>query len=128
MSHNAPPTTEPVAIGIDAAPIDYIEIENSPEFLNLRRRHTNFVFPLAVFFLIWYFAYVIFAAFRPDLMAIPVFGVINLGLLLGLGQFVTTFAITMGYVSYSNRHLDPLATEIRESLEARESAAKEQAR
>lgn len=124
MSHESPPTTDPVA----TAAIDYIEIENSPRFRTLRRRHTSFVFPMAAFFLLWYFAYVIFAAFRPDLMAIPVFGVINLGLLLGLGQFVTTFAITMGYVSYSNRRLDPLAAEIRESLEARESAAKEQAR
>jgi uncharacterized membrane protein (DUF485 family) len=46
-------------------------------------------------------------------MAIPVFGNVNVGLLIGLGQVVTTFVITMVYVSYANRKLDPLAAEIR---------------
>jgi len=37
-------------------------------------------------------------------------------LLFGLGQFVTTFAITTWYVSFANRRLDPLADEIRADL------------
>ena len=40
-------------------------------------------------------------------MAQRVWGDITVGLLLGLGQFVTTFAITMAYVSFANRKLDP---------------------
>ena len=43
--------------------------------------------------------------------------------LFGLGQFVTTFAITMTYVWYANRKLDPIAEEIREELEARQEAS-----
>jgi uncharacterized membrane protein (DUF485 family) len=31
------------------------------------------------------------------------------GLLFGLGQFVTTFAITFIYARWANRELDPLA-------------------
>jgi len=46
------------------------------------------VLPLAAIFLIRYFAFMLVAAYLPDVMAIPVFG-----------QFVTTFAITMWYVS-----------------------------
>jgi uncharacterized membrane protein (DUF485 family) len=38
----------------------------------------------------------------------------------GLGQFVTTFAITMGYVAYANRRLDPGAEQLREELERAE--------
>jgi uncharacterized membrane protein (DUF485 family) len=55
-------------------------------------------------------------------MSTRVFGNINVGLLLGLGQFVTTFAITTWYVSYANRKLDPLAEEIRTDLEKQEAA------
>jgi hypothetical protein len=39
------------------------------------------------------------------------------GLLLGFGQFVTTFAITTWYVVYANRNLDPLAEKIRDEYE-----------
>ena len=46
-----------------------------------------------------------------------------MGLIFGLGQFVTTFAITMTYVWYANRKLDPIAEEIREELEARQEAS-----
>ncbi|MBT2483140.1 MULTISPECIES: DUF485 domain-containing protein [unclassified Microbacterium] len=97
--------------------IDYIAIEESPRFLTLKRTQRSFIFPLAAFFLIWYFAYVLLAAFATDFMAQRVWGDITIGLLLGLGQFVTTFAITMAYVSFANRKLDPLSTEIREDLE-----------
>jgi uncharacterized membrane protein (DUF485 family) len=47
-----------------------------------------------------------------------VFGNVNVGLLFGLGQFVSTFAITTWYVWYANRRLDPIADEIRADLEA----------
>ncbi|MEV8253406.1 DUF485 domain-containing protein [Rhodoglobus sp. NPDC076762] len=103
--------------------LDYQAEEKNPTFIELKRRHRSFVFPLTVFFLVWYFAYVILAAYAHDFMATPVFGVINVGLLLGFGQFITTFIITMTYVSFANRRLDPLAAELRADLEAKESAA-----
>ena len=52
-----------------------------------------------------------------DFMATPVIGSVNVGLLFGLGQFVTTFVITMLYVRYANRRLDPLAEKIRTELD-----------
>jgi len=55
-------------------------------------------------------------------MARPVLGSINLGLVLGLGQFVTTFAITIWYVAFSNRVLDPLGAELRAELEQKAAA------
>ena len=95
----------------------YTEVAESPDFRELQRRHRSFVFPLAVLFLIWYFVYVLLAAYAHDFMATPVFGSVNVGLLFGLGQFVTTFVITMAYVRYANRKLDPLAEKIRGELE-----------
>ena len=102
--------------------IDYVAFETSDRFVNLQRRRRRFVVPLAVFFLVWYFAFVLVAAYLPDVMAIRVIGSVNLGLVLGLGQFVTTFAITIGYVSFSNRVLDPLGAELRAELEQKAAA------
>ena len=101
--------------------VDYIAEERAPQFLELKRKHRSFVFPLSVAFLVWYFAFVLLSSFAPDFMAQKVWGLVTLGLLLGLGQFVTTFAITMWYVSYANRHLDPLSARIRDDLEGQEA-------
>jgi len=91
----------------------FTEIERSDDFRRLKKKHRSFVLPVALGFLLWYFAYVLLADYAHDFMATPVFGNVNIGLLLGLGQFVTTFAITTWYVSYANRQLDPLAEKIR---------------
>lgn len=107
----------------DAAPpggIDYVEVEESPRFVELKKKHRSFVWPLAVVFIVWYFAFVLLSSFAPEFMATRVSGDITVGLLMGLGQFVTTFAITMGYVAYANRTLDPISSEIRGELERQE--------
>ena len=111
---------------IDTAPpggVDYIAVEESPPFKELKRRQRSFVFPMAIAFLLWYFAYVLLSSFAREFMAQPVWGSITVGLLFGLGQFVTTFAITMTYVWYANRKLDPIAEEIRGDLEKQQEAA-----
>lgn len=112
------PTTHDSSSGID-----YIEVQESERFQGLRRLQRSFIFPMAGFFLIWYFAYVLLAAFATDFMSQRVWGDITVGLLMGLGQFITTFVITMAYVSFANRRLDPIATEIREELERAETTA-----
>ncbi|MGV9709263.1 DUF485 domain-containing protein [Gordonia sp. NPDC003424] len=96
---------------------DFIEMQQSPEFTDLRRRLRKFVFPMTAFFLIWYAVYVLLGAFAHDFMATKVWGNINMGLILGLLQFVTTFTITGLYVRFANRELDPRASAIRAQLE-----------
>ncbi|MGF6821787.1 uncharacterized membrane protein (DUF485 family) [Microbacterium sp. ZKA21] len=109
--------------GESAGPIDYIAVEESPKFQTLKRTQRSFIFPLAALFLIWYFVYVLLAAFAPDFMGQRVWGDITIGLLFGLGQFVSTFAITMAYVAFANRRLDPVAAEIRDELEKAQAQA-----
>lgn len=99
------------------ADVDFPAAQRSPEFQELRKTHRSFVFPLAVAFLVWYLLYVVLAMYAPQLFAIQVIGNVNLGVVLGLLQFVTTFAITGAYVAFANRKLDPQATAIRERLE-----------
>ena len=101
--------------------IDYIAVQESERFQGLRRLQRSFIFPLAVFFLVWYFVYVLLAAFMPEFMSQRVWGDVTVGLLFGLGQFVTTFVITMWYVSFANKKLDPVASEIRDDLEKAEA-------
>jgi uncharacterized membrane protein (DUF485 family) len=109
--------------GTTSGAIDYVAVEDSPRFRELKREHRSFVFPVAIGFLVWYFAYVLLADYAHEFMSTPVFGNVNVGLLLGLGQFVTTFAITTWYVHRANARFDPIAAEIRADLEGREQQA-----
>ena len=93
------------------------QVQAGPEFVELRRRLRGWVFPMSAAFLLWYFAYVVLASYARELMATPVSGVITVGLLVGLAQFVSTFALTAAYVRFAARRLDPLAAQIRDSME-----------
>lgn len=90
-----------------AAPPDYRAIVNSTEFRQLRTRFRIFVFPVSALFLGWYLAYVVIAAYAPGFMATQVFGLINVGLLMGLGQFASTVLIALAYRRYAARRIDP---------------------
>ena len=96
---------------------DFIAVQASPEFQELRNRLRRFVFPMTAIFLLWYFFYVLLGAFAHDFMATKVWGDINVGIVIGLGQFVTTFLITFIYVRFANRELDPRAEALRNELE-----------
>jgi uncharacterized membrane protein (DUF485 family) len=92
-------------------------MQASPEFAELRRKLRRFVFPMSAAFLVWYLLYVLLASFAPAFMAIPVFGNINIGLIFGLLQFVTTFLIAWLYARFADRKLDPVADEIKARIE-----------
>ena len=116
MASRSNPRKDPHQTG--AAPVNpYQTAYDNPQFAELRKRHRSFVFPVAIGFLAWYFLYVLLADYAHDFMSTKVWGNINIGLLLGLAQFVSTFAITMLYVRYADRNLDPLADELRNTFE-----------
>jgi uncharacterized membrane protein (DUF485 family) len=96
----------------------FLAIQVSPEFKELRSKLRRFVFPMTAFFLLWYAVYLVLGAFAHDFMATKVIGNINVGLLIGLGQFLTTFVITGIYVRFANRDLDPRAAAIRAKFES----------
>lgn len=96
---------------------EFARAQASQEFQELRNRLRRFVFPMTALFLVWYLGYVLLGAYAHDFMAAKVIGNINAGLLLGLAQFLTTFAITGAYVRFANREIDPRAAAIRAELE-----------
>ncbi len=95
----------------------YQDVQDSPDFRELRRRLRRFVFPASIGFLVWYLAFIMLASYAREFMAIRVLGNINMGLVIGLLQFVSTFALTTIYVRYAERRLDPLAEQLRERIE-----------
>jgi uncharacterized membrane protein (DUF485 family) len=113
----------------DAPPVaDFASLRESESFRTLRRRHRRFVFPVVIGCLLWYVAYVVLADYAHEFMSTPVFGSVNIGLILGLAQIATTFIVTTWYVSFANRRLDPIATEIRESVEIPEDVSEKAGR
>jgi uncharacterized membrane protein (DUF485 family) len=92
---------------------DWELIRSGPEFTELRRRLRRFVVPVTAGFLGWYVVYVLLADFAHGFMATKVIGNVNVGLVLGILQFVSTFVITGLYLRYAARRLDPLAERIR---------------
>ncbi len=110
-------TQGPPKVGGAPDPHAYLTAQSSPQFVELRGRYRGFAFPMTVAFLVWYFAFVLAAVFAPDFMAQPVVGNVNVGLVFGLLQFVSTGLITWLYVRHANGRLDPLAEEIRIDLE-----------
>ena len=95
----------------------YVEAEHSEKFQELRRRHRSIAFPLTAAFLAWYFLFVLLADYAHDFMATKLWGNITVGLLLGLGQFVSTFIITMVYARWANTKQDPVAERLRRHIE-----------
>jgi uncharacterized membrane protein (DUF485 family) len=95
----------------------YEQVQVGRDFVALRHRLRWFVFPMSALFLVWYLAYVLLAAYAPQFMAIRLAGNINVGLLIGGLQFVSTFAIATIYVRYANTNLDPMAEQLRHEIE-----------
>lgn len=96
----------------------YDQLHAAPEFTELRRRYRGFVFPATIAFLAWYLLYVVLSMWAGDFMNTKVVGNINVALVFGLLQFVTTFLLAWVYSRYSTAKLDPLARDLDERFVA----------
>ncbi|KXK62587.1 hypothetical protein AWW66_07700 [Micromonospora rosaria] len=95
----------------------YLAVQRSDEFARLRRALRGFVFPMTVAFFLWYALYVILSAYARGFMGTKLFGSnINVALVFGLLQFVSTFLIAWYYSRYADRKVDPLADRIRDEI------------
>ncbi|WP_326713685.1 DUF485 domain-containing protein [Streptomyces sp. NBC_01474] len=105
-SRSAPPSTE-----------EFIAEQQSAEFAELRHAHRSFAFPLTVAFIAWYLLYVLLSNYAGDFMGTKLFGNINVALVLGLAQFLTTFLIAWWYSRHAATKLDPKAEAIKSRME-----------
>ncbi|WP_299540662.1 DUF485 domain-containing protein [uncultured Streptomyces sp.] len=91
----------------------YLEVQRSDAFREVRRRYRRFVVPASAAFLVWYLAYVVAATSAPGLMGRPVIGAVNVALVAGLGQFLTTFLLTWAYARHARLRRDRAALDLR---------------
>ena len=88
---------------------DWAAIEADPRFAHLHKTKTRFLWALMLFGLMFYFTLPITAAYFQPIFKIKVWGVINVGLLFALSQFVVAWAIAAIYAKRANSHFDAQA-------------------
>lgn len=103
---------------VTAEPDIVSAIHADPDFVRLRRRLRRFALVAGVGFMAWYLVFVLLSAYAHDVVTRPVVGSINLGVVLGLTQFVTTAVLMVVYNRYAATRLDPLVDVLRERAEA----------
>ncbi|MFI9201007.1 DUF485 domain-containing protein [Streptomyces sp. NPDC053048] len=103
-----------------AQPDRFTDVQTSGEFGELRRAHRSFAFPLTVAFVAWYLLYVLLSNYAGEFMDTTVVGNINVALVFGLAQFLTTFLIAWWYSRHAAANIDPKAEALKARMEAAE--------
>ena len=95
----------------------YNTIAQQSDFGELRRRYLNFAFPATIAFMSWYILYIVCNNWARDFMDTEVLPNINIALVWGLLQFVSTFTIAYLYARHARKSLDPLSSKLRDEFD-----------
>ena len=90
----------------------YQAVRDADDFTRLKRRFKNFVLPWTITFMAWYLLYLVCNNWARGFMSTKVIGNVNVALLFGLLQFVSTFGIAWLYARHANRKFDPIAEDL----------------
>jgi uncharacterized membrane protein (DUF485 family) len=91
-------------------------IGKDPEMVELEHRHQRFVWPITIFFLVYYLSLPILAGVAPDAMGTKLFGEFTVGYVFALSQFLMVFVVAWVYARWAANRMDPLAADLREKL------------
>ncbi|WP_030571323.1 DUF485 domain-containing protein [Streptomyces aureocirculatus] len=121
MATDAPPPPkggpEPEPTRRTPSTAEFVEVQQSAEFGELRAAHRSFAFPLTIAFITWYLLYVLLSIYAGGFMDAKLVGNVNVALVLGLAQFLTTFLIAWWYSRHAATKLDPKAEAIKSRME-----------
>lgn len=92
--------------------VDWDAIIRDPRFQGLHRRKSRFLWGLMALSVVYYFLLPIGAAYYQDLFKLRLWGVINLGLLFALSEFLVAWTIALVYSRRASRDFDRMAAEI----------------
>jgi uncharacterized membrane protein (DUF485 family) len=92
--------------------VDWSAVIRDPRFQSLHRRKQRLLSGLMVFSVAYYFLLPVGAAYFQAVFAIKVWGVVNVGLLFALSEFVMAWAVAYYYAGHAGGQLDRLAAEI----------------
>jgi uncharacterized membrane protein (DUF485 family) len=92
--------------------VDWDAIIRDSRFQSLRRRKSTFLWGLMALSVVYYLLLPIGAAYYQDLFKVRIWGVINVGLLFALSEFVVTWVIALIYARKASQDFDRMAEEI----------------
>lgn len=96
--------------------VDWDAIIRDPRFQSLHRRKNVFLWGLMALSVIYYFLLPIGAAYYQDLFKVKVWGVLNIGLLFALSEFVLAWVVAFVYARKASQDFDLMAAEISASF------------
>ena len=99
--------------------VDWEAIEATPEFQELVTRRRSFVLPATIFFLTYYMAFIVLAAYAEGFMGERIHEGLTVGYVLALTQFLMVLVLGLMYLKRSGDVYDPLAAKAIERSEAR---------
>jgi uncharacterized membrane protein (DUF485 family) len=89
--------------------IHWEAVEADPRFKKLHRDKNKFLWCMMLFALVYFFCLPIATAYFQDILKIKIWGVINLGLIFALSQFIVAWLIAIIYAKRANAVFDPRA-------------------
>lgn len=90
---------------------NWAAIDSDPRFQTLHSKKVGFLTSLMVFSLVYYFLLPIGAAYFTDLFKVKVYGVVNVGILFALSQFLVAWGIAFYYTAKA-KQFDAMAAEL----------------
>jgi uncharacterized membrane protein (DUF485 family) len=101
--------------------LDWDAIIRDSRFQSLQRRKVLFLWGLMALSVVYYFLLPIGAAYYQNLFKVRVWGVVNVGLLFALSEFVVAGAIALVYSRKASQDFDRMAEEIAAEFSGRKS-------
>ncbi len=98
--------------GMSKREMNWAAIDTDPRFQELHRKKTSFLWGLMLLSTVYYFMLPIGAAYFQDLFKIKVWGVVNVGILFALSEFVVAWTIAFVYSKKANTEFDVMAQAI----------------
>jgi uncharacterized membrane protein (DUF485 family) len=94
---------------LEKSVIHWQAVEADPRFQQLHRDKNRFLWRMMLFALIYFFCLPIATAYFQDILKVKVWGVINVGLLFALSQFIVAWVIAIIYAKRANTQFDARA-------------------
>ena len=86
--------------------IHWEAVEADPRFQQLHRDKNRFLWRMMLFALIYFFCLPIATAYFQDILKVKIWGVINVGILFALSQFIGAWCIAAIYAKRANTEFD----------------------
>jgi uncharacterized membrane protein (DUF485 family) len=92
----------------------YNAIRQNPKFHELVRSRSAFAWTLSILMLAVYQGFVLLVAYKPGILATPLYqgATTTIGIPIGLGVIVFAFIVTGIYVSRANSHYDEMTRDL----------------